>query len=66
MISCFIAFFGQFDLGCVLLFNGISIFMGYLMSKPLLLKNNSCSSQLIAGRDKRDHAFPMVLVQKWI
>ena len=46
-------------------FNGISIVMGYLMSKLYLYKNNSTIYPL-AGRIRDVIAFPRVLVHKWM
>ena len=47
----------------VFLFNGISIFLGYLMPKPSLLKNSSGTIELIAGlRDNEFISFPRALV----
>ena len=41
----------------VSLFNGILSFVGYLMSKPYLLKNSSCTIELIAEENKSVYAF---------
>ena len=47
------------------LFNGILIFMVYLMPNPSFFKNSGGTIQPIAEKDKGILSFSRVFVQKW-
>ena len=43
--SCISIHLIDYNIGLVSLFNGISTFVGYLMAKPSVYKNSSCTSK---------------------
>ena len=53
------------DPGLVSLVNGISTFVGYLMSKLFLLKDSSVSIRPIADGIKDVLPFSWIVVRKW-